>query len=180
LAAAGALVTALYIFLSAGRHVSHPLNIIFLGAIIVGAATLWLLGWRGLSRQVSEHGMTPFSRFGWFSVLLAVLDFVVAGLVNWVQTREVPLVRPAVLETKSHTLVEGLFIAESSDGVYLGEVDVPNSKGAVPGVGIRTTGRMLHFPRSDVLGLSVGTNQSLGSARAHWRRLSDELRRAMP
>jgi hypothetical protein len=37
LAAAGALVTALYIFLSAGRHVSHPLNIIFLGAIIVGA-----------------------------------------------------------------------------------------------------------------------------------------------
>lgn len=178
IAAAAAGGTIAYIFLGAGKHVSQPWHLFLLGAIVVGGALLWLVGWLGLSRYVDDKQMTPSNRFAWFSVLVASLVFVVAGLVNWVQSREVPLVRPAVLETTSHTIVDGLFIADGSDGVYIGEV--APAPGPEPTVGAPHTGDMLHFPRLEVLRLSVGVNQSLWEARKAWPTMARALTATIP
>ena len=95
-------------------------------------------------------------------IVLAVAVAAAAGVISWVNANDRPKVRGvAILSiTDSHD-VSGLFVAETSDRVYIAQVscrpgDFDRGQGA--------TGRLLVLPRSSVAELVIGRNMRLSDA----------------
>lgn len=169
-AVAGAIGTFGYFAVNAD-HVPSIGHAIVLVVVVLAAITLGVFLWVAL-----PAGGSLRDSFGWFTIAATILVLVVAAMVNWVLTRESPPARPAVLLTKANLLVEGLYIADTSAAVYLGEV-IPKPGGHR---GVAVSGRMIEFPRSDVDRLTVGWLQSLRSATNKWGFLAAELEATLP
>ncbi len=176
IAGAAAVGGAVY-FIVTADHVPSASNIMFLIISIGGGVLLGGLVWRTLSKMERDDVMSYRAQLGWFAILIAITIPAEGAMIGWVQSREAPLVRPAVLfESKSGAVVRGFFIAATEDRVFLAEVDQSSD----PNRGTLRTGRMLDFPRDEVLRLSVGGNQTLQKARDRWPELVRELEATLP
>jgi hypothetical protein len=99
-------------------------------------------------------------------MLFATIAAVTASLAD-------PKIRPAaVLFTDGRGPLCGIYVAQNSDHLYIGEaVEDPH----IRNVGVHRLGRMLDLPRSAVRALEIGSSQSLPAAHAAAPRILAEL-----
>lgn len=111
-------------------------------------------------------------KWGWFALTVVLVIAGVATGVSWIRTYHAPDVRPAALiRSSTDQGIAGLFIAETSDQLYLARVDdVGESNRGEP-----RTGRLIDVPLSDVKAVSIGQNQSLPQALKRAPELLSEL-----
>lgn len=153
-------------------HFPRLANIVLLLIVVAGGAVLGVLVWLKMGRLVSDRRMSSAARFGWFAMLVALLVPLEGAMIGWVQSRESPLVRPAVLyDSATRSVIEGFYIAATGGQVYIAEVHASKD----PDLSLRATGRMLEFPRSEVTRISIGAIQPLGQARHRWPVLVKEV-----
>lgn len=179
LLAAAAAVGGLVYFAETADHWPTAWDTVLLLATLLAGVVLGLGVWRRLTGLVDEQTMTAGARLGWFALLIGVLIPVEGAMIGWVQSRESPLVSPAVVveSTKTLTVVSGFFIASNNDDVYLAEVDPQPSD---PDLGLQYSGRILDIPRSAVVRLAIGSVQPLPDARRHWGSLVAEVEATFP
>lgn len=179
LLAAAAAVGGLVYFAQTADHWPTVWHSLLLLATLLAGVVLGLGVWRRLTTLVEEQTMTGAARLGWFALLIGVLIPVEGAMIGWVQSRESPLVSPAVVveSTEIPTVVSGFFIASNTDDVYLAEVDPQPHD---PDLGVKYSGRILDIPRSAVVRLAFGSPQPLSDARRHWGSLVTEVEATFP
>jgi hypothetical protein len=153
------------------------LNALYLVIAVIGGAAVGILVWARLADLLNEGKMSRTSRFGWFTILVTILIPVEGAMIGWVQSRESPLVKPAVVvDSTSNAVIRGFFIAATDEDVYIAEVQA----GTDPHVGVPGTGTVLDIPRKQVLRLSVGSNQQMAKARARWPEMIRQIDATLP
>lgn len=112
-------------------------------------------------------------QWGWFAVTVILVVAGVSTGIAWRRTYDDPMARAAaVLRQKDDHGIAGLFVAETSDRVYLARVtDLGRSHRGVNG-----TGRLISVPIDQASELAIGQNQDLPAALDSARTLLSELR----
>lgn len=108
-------------------------------------------------------------------VALAVLLGLLATAIGLSRTYSAPKVRgAAVVLGKSGKVVSGLFVAETSELVYLGEVTPSTADGDLPR---RGSGSIVALDRHEVTTIVLGSNQGLSTALKDAQLMAGALRR---
>lgn len=116
--------------------------------------------------------------FLWFAGMLLVSVGLFAAALGFIRTARVPkLQSAAVLRAGERTAIAGLYVAETSDRIYLAEAIAQSDS---PALGRAASGRIFVIPRDQVSGFAVGSFASLPDAQEQARNLGDELRRRFP
>ncbi|MHB8243167.1 MAG: hypothetical protein ACYDHN_14405 [Solirubrobacteraceae bacterium] len=107
------------------------------------------------------------------ALLLAVMTALLGCAIGLIRTVDAPKVRGAVVELKaSHKIVSGIYIAETGEQVYLGQVLLAGSHDGKPREG---TGAIIALSRSDVSTLVLANNQGLPTALRQTRLMAKAL-----
>jgi len=106
---------------------------------------------------------------------LAILLALLATAIGLSRTYSAPKVRgAAVVLGKSGKVVSGLFVAETRELVYLGEVTPSSADGNLPR---RNSGSILALDRAEVTTLVLGSNQGLSTALKDAQAMAGALQR---
>jgi hypothetical protein len=105
--------------------------------------------------------LTP--SIGWRAILLGILTALLASAIGLIRTIDAPKVRGAVvvLTTKPSKVVAGLFIAQTSEQVYLGQVALARPGRDTPKAG---SGSIIALSRSEVSTVALSANEGLAAA----------------
>lgn len=124
-------------------------------------------------------GMPPSGdrQWVWFGLTVMLVIAGVATGISWVRTDSSPQVRPAaMIRTNGDGGMAGLFIAETSDRLYLARVGhIGDSERGEPG-----TGRLVSVPLDQIAALEIGVNSTLSHALAEAPQLLSELNLCRP
>jgi hypothetical protein len=127
----------------------------------------------------SETGFT----FRWFGVTVFVSVVLFGAVLSVILAYDAPRLQPAaVLRSTDQTGggIAAIYVAESSDRIYLARVD-PSCRNGVPTDTPRAgTGRVFWVPRDQAVGVSIGTPERLGRALARAPILLEELETLRP
>lgn len=155
LGAAGAVI---FYYTESAHRVPYN-SVLAVAGVAVGASLLWVM--------VTDLGVPLAIRF----VVLAVLTAVVAGWIGWIRTEDNPTLRSAAVlfdhasgaRTTALRVSEGLFVAETSDRIYLAE----------PGL---ADGSLLVFDLRDVAAVAFSSNEPVPIALENETTLAAALR----
>lgn len=105
-------------------------------------------------------------RFLWFAISAFLVICIFRGIVTYLRTYDTPQAEPAAALVDGRAPVDGYFIAQTSDRIYLG---VPQSVSPFP--------RMIALRRDDVVALAIGRFTRIGGNQAFHvaRQLGSEL-----
>jgi len=118
---------------------------------------------------------TRIQSFGARAVSLALLLALLATAIGLSRTYNAPKVRgAAVVLGKSGKVIAGLFVAATSELVYLGEVTPSPTDGDLPR---RGSGSIVALDRRDVTTIVLGSNQGLSTALRDAQLMADALKR---
>jgi hypothetical protein len=149
LAALGGAGAILYYLIAVGfAPKAHVLVEVALATAIVCTAWTWMAG--HTTRQ-DVHAL-----------LLAVGTMALGCAIGLIRTIDAPKVRGAVV-VLSHParVVAGIYVAENSEQVYLGQVELANSYDDEPKAG---SGAIIVLNRADVSAVALASNQGLPTA----------------
>ena len=155
LGAAGAVI---FYYTESARRVPYN-SVLAVAGVAVGASLIWVM--------VTDLGVPLAIRF----VVLAVLTAVVAGWIGWIRAEDNPTLRSAAVlfdhpsgaRTTALRVSEGLFVAETSDRIYLAE----------PGL---ADGSLLVFDLRDVAAVAFSSNEPVPIALENETTLASALR----
>ncbi len=139
--ALGAACAVIFYYAESANRVPYH-SVLAVAGVAVGASLIWVM--------VTDLGVPLAIRF----VVLAVLTAVVAGWIGWIRTEDNPTLRSAAVlfdhpsgaRTTTLRVSEGLFVAETSDRIYLAE----------PGL---ADGSLLVFDLRDVAAVAFSSNE---------------------
>jgi hypothetical protein len=152
-----------YYFL-ASHHIAFDGRLVLVVLIVLGGIAVCAVV--GMPKP-DDH------RWGWFALTVLLVIAGVATGITWVRTYDTPQVRAAALvRSGDDDGIAGLFVAQTSDRVYLARVDHTGT--AERGEG--GSGRLISVPLDQVSELSVGQNQTLPKALSEAPKLLSELK----
>jgi hypothetical protein len=118
--------------------------------VTVVACALWAL-LAGLTSSIAVRAL-----------ILAVITALLGCAIALIRTIDAPKVRGAVVVlAKSDKVVDGLYVAETSEQVYIGQVALANSHDDRPKLG---SGAIVALNRAEVSAVAFSSNQGLATA----------------
>jgi hypothetical protein len=104
----------------------------------------------------------PISSITVRALILAVITALLGCTIALIRTMDAPKVRGAVVVlAKSDKVVAGLYVAETSEQIYLGQVALANSYNDQPKLG---SGAIIALNRTEVSAVAFSSNQGLATA----------------
>jgi hypothetical protein len=108
------------------------------------------------------------------ALILAVVTILLGGAIGLIRTADAPKVRGAVVVMgKPGKVVAGIYVAETSDQVFIGQVQLANSYSVEPKLG---TGAIIALNRADISTLAFASNEGLPTALRQARLMAASLR----
>ena len=108
------------------------------------------------------------------ALMLALVTILLGGAIGLIRTIDAPKVRGAVVVMgKPSKVVAGIYVAETSDQVFIGQVQLANSYSVEPKLG---TGAIIALNRADISTLAFASNEGLPTALRQARLMAASLR----
>jgi hypothetical protein len=161
--------------------------------LAIAAAALWKItgeDWVGIMAAVAGAlavsllavARATGDRFRWFGVAIFLAVLLFGGIMSTLRTASATKLQPAAVLLKAEAGgggISGLYVTETSDRIYLADVDNCVRKDLVltpTDQPVGPTGRIIEVPRSSVRYTAVGVRQRLREANARAPQLLAELR----